>query len=171
MNFVKVRLKKSSQRIYGPLQLIVLTTEVSSYMGGQGSMQCDEGPPAAFNQKSNVQTRTCIHWYQNSGTQAPLLGQLVRNCELQRGDKVLVQIEGGCPGFPLKRSLREIVHVTSTNATLHNPAGDGSFTYIALDLGELDSGHYDLDVSLDGHVDNITILDVNGDSYARLVSL
>jgi hypothetical protein len=50
---------------------------------------------------------------------------------------------------------------------LRNPNGDGSLTYVAVDLGELGGGQYNLQVSLIGQVDNLTVLDSDGDDYAR----
>jgi hypothetical protein len=83
---------------------------------------------------------------------------------------MLVRIEGGCPGFPLRKSRRDTVHLSSANATLRNPKGDSSLLYVFVDLGELQDGQYDLDVNLDGRVDNLTVLDSYGEVYAKLVS-
>jgi hypothetical protein len=82
---------------------------------------------------------------------------------------MLIHIEGGCPGFPLQKSRRDTIHLSSTNATLRNPQGDGSLTYVFVDLGELEDGHYDLDISVDGTVDNLTVIDSYGEIYAKLV--
>jgi hypothetical protein len=128
-----------------------------------------------FNQLSNVQSQTCIDWYQNSGTQAPIISGIVRNCDIKAGDKMLVHIEGGCSQFVYKRSQlpdrmlqrRQTIQVSSSNATLRNPNGDGSLTYVAVDLGELANGHYDVQITLDGQVTNVTVLDSDGEEYAR----
>ncbi|KIN03422.1 hypothetical protein OIDMADRAFT_51385 [Oidiodendron maius Zn] len=145
--------------------------------------QCDEYPPAQFNQLGNVQSALCIEWYQNSGTQAPLLSNLVNICKLQKGQKVLYRVAGGCPSIQVKREeddnvkqsppLRpradsSTITLSGTNATLRNPNGDGSLTYIAVDLGALQDGHYNLGVSLGGSVDNVTVLDSDGNTYANV---
>ncbi|RTE68450.1 hypothetical protein BHE90_017172 [Fusarium euwallaceae] len=161
---------------------------------GKNSYQCDEYPPAAFNQATNVQTRLCIEQYQNSGTQAPILSALVRECKLKPGDKVLYRVEGGCPGNIVKRDETQeappadltdtaavaarallpragtAIQLSGNNATLRDPRGDGSLTYVAIDLGTLQDGHYDLKVNLNGAVSNITVLDSDGETYANVDS-
>ncbi|KAH7471359.1 hypothetical protein FOMA001_g13749 [Fusarium oxysporum f. sp. matthiolae] len=161
---------------------------------GKNSYQCDEYPPAAFNQATNVQTRLCIERYQNSGTQAPILSALVRECKLKPGDKVLYRVEGGCPGNIVKRDETQeappadltdtaavaarallpragtAIQLSGNNATLRDPRGDGSLTYVAIDLGTLQDGHYDLKVNLNGAVSNITVLDSDGETYANVDS-
>jgi hypothetical protein len=131
----------------------------------------------------------CIERYQNSGTQGPLLKDLVNNCNLKKGQKVLFRVEGGCPSLSSKRddhnpnkhlmkSAKEsrilhpredssTIHISSSNATLRNPNGDKSLTYVAVDLGALDDGHYNLEVNLNGNVDNVTVLDSDGNTYAK----
>ncbi|KAK9443847.1 uncharacterized protein VB005_02372 [Metarhizium brunneum] len=157
---------------------------------GRGSYECDEYPPglaAAFNQKINVQTRLCIDAYQNSGTQAPILSKLVQYCPIKKGDKTLFRVEGGCGSASVKRDFNpklghqpttpplgvlqrrqedSTFHFFSANATLRDPYGDGSLTYVAINLGALDDGRYHLEITLDGQVDNLTVLDIDGTNYA-----
>ena len=119
----------------------------------------------------------CINWYQNSGTQGPLLGSVVTNCDMQAGDKLLIKIEGGCSQFApplskIKRTdaglrKRQDISISNSNTTLRNPHGDGSLTYVAVDLGDLGPGTYNLQVSLSGQVDNLTVLDSDGETYAK----
>ncbi|KAH8805790.1 hypothetical protein F5884DRAFT_458996 [Xylogone sp. PMI_703] len=145
--------------------------------------QCDEYPPAQFNQVGNVQSALCIERYQNSGTQGPLLSNLIRICGLKKGQKVLYRVAGGCPSSQVKREednnvkqspalhLRadsSTITLSGTNTTLRNPNGDGSLSYIAVDLGALQDGHYNLGVSLGGTVDNVTVLDSDGNTYANV---
>ncbi|KAI9369635.1 hypothetical protein BJX61DRAFT_518755 [Aspergillus egyptiacus] len=147
--------------------------------------QCDEYPPAQYNQEGNAQTALCIERYQNSGTQGPILRAITRVCKPSKGDKLLIRVEGGCPDYFIKRDdeVAELppvlmprqeetntLTISSANATLRDPLGDGSLTYVAVDLGELPDGHYDLDVALDGPVTNVTVLEADGDTYARVDS-
>jgi hypothetical protein len=141
-----------------------------------------------FNQQANVQTRLCIERHQNSGTQGPILSDLVKACNLKRGDKVLFRVEGGCPNVPVikrdtgatigmadqpaarvlqARQETTTISLSDNNATLRNPNGDDSLTYVAIDLGVLQDGHYDLEINLDGSVTNVTVLDADGDDYAK----
>ena len=128
-----------------------------------------------MNQDNVAQSTLCIPWYQNSGTQAPIISALVRNCKITQGSKVLVHIEGGCGAFTKKRTVhdgrslqrRQGLQISGTNSSLLNPYGDGSLTYVATDLGVLQGGHYDLQVNLGGQIDNVTVLDNDGDVYAR----
>lgn len=139
---------------------------------------------AQYNQQGNAQTALCIEHYQNSGTQAPMLGGITRNCKPSKSDKLLIRVEGGCPDHFIKRDDDEAVDahishlmprqegtnkltISSANATLRDPMGDGSLTYVAVDLGELQDGHYDLNVALDGPVTNVTVLEADGETYAR----
>jgi hypothetical protein len=120
----------------------------------------------------------CIDRYQNPGTQGPMLSAIVQNCDLQAGDKMMVHIEGGCGQFATavnnnnKRKdgalrKRQAIQISNSNATLRNQNADGSLTYVAVDLGQLGGGQYNLQVSLGGLIDNLTVLDSNGDNYAR----
>lgn len=96
---------------------------------------------------------------------------------------MLYRVAGGCPSIQVKREeddnvkqsppLRpradsSTITLSGTNATLRNPNGDGSLTYIAVDLGALQDGHYNLGVSLGGSVDNVTVLDSDGNTYANV---
>jgi hypothetical protein len=66
-----------------------------------------------------------------------------------------------------QRADSSTITLSGTNTTLRNPNGDGSLTYIAVDLGALQDGHYNLGVSLGGSVDNVTVLDSDGNTYAK----
>ncbi|KAL2803133.1 hypothetical protein BJX63DRAFT_437240 [Aspergillus granulosus] len=124
---------------------------------------------AQYNQEGNAQTALCIERYQNSGTQGPILGAITRNCKPNKGDKLLIRVEGGCPDYFIKRD-DEAADILHTNATLRDPMGDGLLTYVAVDLGELQDGHYNLDVALDGRVTNLTVLEGDGETYVRVDS-
>ncbi|KAL2867735.1 uncharacterized protein BJX67DRAFT_352169 [Aspergillus lucknowensis] len=153
---------------------------------GPNSYQCDEYPPASWNQAENAQTALCIERYQNSGTQGPILQKITKYCKPNEGDKMLIRVEGGCGGarakredepeyfpFPALMPRQEdstSLTISSSNATLRDPMGDGSLTYVAVDLGELDDGHYDLEVNLDGPVTNVTVLEADGETYAQVDS-
>jgi hypothetical protein len=100
-------------------------------------------------------------------------------------------VEGGCPGNIVKRDETQeappadltdtaavaarallpragtAIQLSGNNATLRDPRGDGSLTYVAIDLGTLQDGHYDLKVNLNGAVSNITVLDSDGETYAK----
>jgi hypothetical protein len=144
-------------------------------------MECDEYPPAVLNDGTYGQTRMCIEGYQNSGTQGPMLSRLVSQCGLAKDDQVKVRIEGGCKGFNFSKKKREDhlqefqrreeIVMSGSNATLRDPMGDGSLTYVALTMEELDDGHYDMTVSFDGAVHNVTVMDKYGEVYAVLVPL
>ena len=108
-----------------------------------------------------------------------MLGSLVTKCGLVKDDKIKVRIEGGCKGFNFQKrdELGELDHaylqtrdttlsLTSSNATLRNPMGDGSMTYVALTTDELDNGHYDFTVDFDGPIHNVTVMNKYGDVYA-----
>jgi hypothetical protein len=141
-------------------------------------MECDEYPPAVLNQ--GPQTRVCIPAYQNSGTQGPMLGSLRNRCDLQKGDKVKVKIDGGCKGFKFEKREAEgtldhaflhrradaTVSLTGSNATLRNPMGDGSLLYISLETDELADGHYDFSVAYAGTIQNVTVMNAYGEEYA-----
>jgi hypothetical protein len=107
-----------------------------------------------------------------------MLGNIVTNCDLQPGDKLLIHIEGGCSQFapPINSNKaeservlrkRQDISISNSNTTLRNPNADRSLTYVAVDLGDLGPGTYNLQVSLGGQVDNLTVLDSDGESYAR----
>jgi hypothetical protein len=94
---------------------------------------------------------------------------------MNAGDKMLVHVVGGCGQFVPKRDLyhmhtyqrRTAIQISGSNATLSDPNGDGSVTYITSSLGELQDGHYDIQTDFDGQVDNVTILDNDGVVYAK----
>lgn len=136
-----------------------------------------------LNQKGNVQTKMCIPQYQNSGTQGPLMSRIVHHCGMKKNNRVLVRLEGGCSRFAKRAEpdgaesggtgtlqRRETIQISTANATLRDPYGDGSLTYVAVDLGELEDGHYDLRLDVGGRVDNVTVLDSGGDAYAVYAS-
>lgn len=94
---------------------------------------------------------------------------------------MLYQVEGGCPSTIVKRQEDPVnispalysradsttITLSGANATLRNPNGDGSLTYVTIDLGTLEDGKYDIRVNIDKAVDNITVLDSDGNKYAR----
>jgi hypothetical protein len=95
---------------------------------------------------------------------------------MSAGDKLLIKIEGGCSQFaPTANTVqtkgvlhkRQTISVSDSNTTLRNPFADGSLTYVAVNLGDLGPGTYNLQVSLGGQVDNLTVLDSDGETYAK----
>ena len=103
------------------------------------------------------------------------MSNLIRQCDLKKDDKVLVKIEGGCKGITKRDGLvedenllkRDTLQLSNYNTTLRDPNGDGTLTYIWTDLGELANGHYDLKIDVQGQIDNLTIIDSEGEVYAR----
>jgi hypothetical protein len=106
---------------------------------------------------------------------------LVQYCNVQKGEKVLYRVDGGCPSTIIKREENQvhespalysradstIITISGANATLRDPNGDGSLTYVTIDLGTLQDGKYDMSVNLDKTVDNVTVLDSDGNDYAK----
>ena len=99
---------------------------------------------------------------------------------------MLVRIEGGCSGAratpPTPRSEDVVLNpksestifkrdsswqLFSSNATIRDPYGDGSLRYIAIHLGELDDGHYDIRLNIAGQIQNISVVNVDGDVLAK----
>ncbi|KAJ7334023.1 hypothetical protein DFH08DRAFT_879944 [Mycena albidolilacea] len=184
--------------------------DVSKASGlGGGSFQCDEYPPAVLNPVGGAQTRWCVPRYQNSGTQGPMMSNVVLRCDLKAKDKVLVRIVGGCSKYNFPRNFEEeystfgdlfkpvpispvptptlpvlkntgmhtprrraTIQLDASNATLRNPNGDSSLTYVAVEIDELADGHYDFEVSFAGGaaIDNVTVLNKYGDQYANVVA-
>lgn len=143
---------------------------------------------AAFNQKSNAQTRLCIRSEQNSGTQAPILSDLVRNCKLKKGDKVLFRVDGGCPPPRIKRNEDQVmghiiqglsepalrsrqegttIELSDFNYTVLQPFGDNSLSFIGMPLGDLPDGKYNLNINAGKSVSNVTVMDADGETYAK----
>jgi hypothetical protein len=135
---------------------------------------------ATLNPKGGQQTRVCIPQYQNSGTQGPMWGKIIKNCGIKANDKVLIRMKGGCkqynlpPGNIGKRDVpyflrrsNNVIDLASSNGTLRNPYGDGSLLYVAAEIEELKDGHYDFQVKFDGTIDSAEILNMYGDVYAR----
>lgn len=128
-------------------------------------------------------SRKCIHWYQNSGTQSHMIRIFASRtrCNLQDGDKFVVRIEGGCKylgleNLGLKTRQADASSGSTTdfflsgfNATLTDPASFGSNTskYIAVQMGELISGKYTVNVDLSERISELYITDGEGMEYAR----
>ncbi|KAF7288984.1 hypothetical protein MIND_01415100 [Mycena indigotica] len=72
----------------------------------------------------------------------------------------------------LERRKSTTVKLDASNATLRNPYGDSSLTYVAVEIDELADGDYTFEVSLSGgsSIDNVTILNKYGETYANLDS-
>ncbi|KAJ6589942.1 hypothetical protein DFH09DRAFT_1074433 [Mycena vulgaris] len=66
---------------------------------------------------------------------------------------------------------RATVQLDASNATLRNPNGDSSLTYVAVEIDELADGHYSFQVSFAGGttIDNVTVMNKYGDEYATVV--
>jgi hypothetical protein len=163
--------------------------------------------PASLNAVNGAQTRWCVPWYQNRGTQGPMLSNVIRRCGLKAKDKILVKIIGGCSKYEFTRNFEEeyfiaddlftpvpnflvpthpvwnntgvhtprrraTVQLDASNATLRNPNGDSTLTYVAVGIDELADGHYDFAVSFAGAatIDNVTILNKYGEEYAKFVA-
>ena len=126
-------------------------------------------------------TRVCVPVKQNSKTQGKMISRLIASCGLQRGDKFAIRIEGGCKDVPApvdwilepptKRTIelteRETVtepsNIGDADSTLNDPLGDGSLTFVALGLDELKQGRYEMSVSFNGSVEELSIVDYTGE--------
>ncbi|KAK4245733.1 hypothetical protein C7999DRAFT_33875 [Corynascus novoguineensis] len=58
-----------------------------------------------FIEGGGLATRMCIPKEQNSQTQGTILSDIVRLCNLKKGDKVLVHLVGGCRGINFRARL------------------------------------------------------------------
>ena len=138
-------------------------------------VECDEYPPASFEEGGGFSTRVCVPWYQNSGTQGPMLSRILDVCGLKSGEQVRIRIKGGCknlvrrqePSSAEESSAPTTMDLSEANSTLRDPYGDGSLTYIALPLGELADGRYDVNVKFAGNVEKIAVVNDAGDEYSR----
>ncbi|KAK4147305.1 uncharacterized protein C8A04DRAFT_24548 [Dichotomopilus funicola] len=163
---------------------------------GSVGLECDEYPPAMFLEGGSLATRVCVPRKQNSGFQGPLLGNLVKKCDLKKGEKVLVRLKGGCKQFsftprrdlhdedfildsdegthelsgPVQaRDVTEGPNFGDSSSELLDPYQDGSLTYVAVPLGELADGHYDMEAKFLGKtVVRAEVLNLYGDSYAAI---
>ncbi|KAF7374021.1 hypothetical protein MSAN_00282600 [Mycena sanguinolenta] len=65
---------------------------------------------------------------------------------------------------------RATIQLDASNATLRNPNGDSSLTYVAVEIDELADGHYSFEVSFAGGttIDNVTVMNKYGDEYATV---
>lgn len=146
-------------------------------------------------------TRVCVPAQQNSRFQGPLLSNLVRKCDLKKGEKVLVRLKGGCRQFSFtpRRDLDNADFILDTKeipdseeegshalsgpvqardvpegptfdgstSELLDPYEDGSLTYVAIPLGELADGHYELEAKIPGKtVTRAEVVNLYGDAYA-----
>lgn len=117
---------------------------------------------------------------------------MITRCGIKRGDKFLIRIEGGCNSISEPRTYaadeslvdgakiadtkkRDVatvpVAISGSDATLWDPAGDRSFTFVAVDLDYLQMGDYDLEVSFKGTAERIAVIDNGGAEYALYVIL
>lgn len=111
-----------------------------------------------------------------------MVGSFYKDCGLKRGDDYMVRIEGGCTNVripkdwayykkvpkpkkkPSKRQVQiGISTINGTESELTDPFGDGSFTYIALSLGELEQGRYNITVIFNGTASEVSVLDDGGE--------
>jgi hypothetical protein len=102
-------------------------------------------------------------------------------CNLQDGDKFIIRIEGGCGDLGLKErqasettsaagSTASTIHLAGSNDTLRNPssfADSNTPNYIALQLGELTQGRYDVKVDLSEEITELYVVDGEGVEIAR----
>jgi len=135
-------------------------------------LECDEYPPASFYEGGAFSTRVCVPWYQNSGTQGPMLSRIQAVCGLKRGEQLKVRIKGGCKSYNVRRQAGQSrdatqIDLTGANSTLRDPYGDGSLTYVGLSLGELPFGKYDIAFATDSQIDSAVVVNSAGDEYAR----
>lgn len=134
-------------------------------------LECDEYPPASFYEGGGFSSRVCVPWYQNSGTQGPMLSRILAVCGLQKGQQLKVRIKGGCKNNNVRRqqsgSSNTQLDLSGKNDTLRDPYGDGSVTYVAVGLGELSLGRYEVAFSTDTDIDSAVVLNSAGDEYAR----
>ncbi|EED16024.1 hypothetical protein TSTA_011330 [Talaromyces stipitatus ATCC 10500] len=121
-----------------------------------------------FIEGSGVATKVCVPAEQNSKLQGPLLRKTKRLCNLKKGDEVLIRLVGRRSqyNFPARRETRDDITISDANATLIDPIGDKSLTYIGIPLGELDGGHYEIEAKLSDSVVQAEVLKQYGDSYA-----
>ncbi|PLB33859.1 uncharacterized protein BDW47DRAFT_134714 [Aspergillus candidus] len=137
------------------------------------AMECDEYPPAMSLEGGGLATRMCVPAKQNSRTQGPQFRLFVKTCGLKRGDKFLVRLKGGCNRFNFPARREDATHtigIADEDATFRDPNDDGSLTYVAVGLGDLEVGHYEIDAEFNGTVREAVILNQYGDEYASLDS-
>ncbi|PLN79982.1 hypothetical protein BDW42DRAFT_201424 [Aspergillus taichungensis] len=137
------------------------------------AMECDEYPPAMSLEGGGLATRMCVPAKQNSRTQGPQFRLFVTTCGLKRGDKFLLRLKGGCSrfNFPARRDdATQTVGIADEDVTFRDPNDDGSLTYVAVGLGDLKVGHYEIDAKFNGSVREAVVLNQYGDEYASLDS-
>ncbi|KAH6618315.1 hypothetical protein B0J18DRAFT_275982 [Chaetomium sp. MPI-SDFR-AT-0129] len=168
---------------------------------GSVGLECDEYPPAMFTEGGGLATKVCVPKEQNSKFQGPQLSDLVRECDLKKGEKVLIRLKGGCKQFsftprqarrdsedtdfildseetgdshelsgPVQaRDVPEGPNFGDSTSELLDPYQDGSLTYVAIPLGELADGHYELDAKIPGKsVVRAEVVNLYGDSYVAV---
>lgn len=146
-------------------------------------------PHEASNLESdNGVTTLCIPNKENSA-QGQLWSQTINKCGLVDGDKFLLRVVGGCERYinspapcpgevtwllanppPHKREEPgpdNTLVISDFSNELVDLYGDGTFLYVAADIGELYSGTYHLKVQIDGLVKRLVVLDNSGIGYAR----
>jgi ATP phosphoribosyltransferase regulatory subunit HisZ len=111
-----------------------------------------------------------------------MLSRLLSVCGSKAGDKVKVRIKGGCSHITGREKSFDLgkietrstdsstISFDASNDTLRDPYGDGSLQYIALPLGNLQNGHYDLKVTFDGAIDSLAVITASGTEYAKYVA-
>jgi len=147
-------------------------------------------------ESDNGVTTLCIPNKENSA-QGQLWSQTINKCGLIHGDKFLLRVVGGCeryitsaapwpgeatwvlarppppppPTSPRKRAGEPgpgtTLSISDFSNELIDLCGDGTFLYVAADIGELYFGTYHLKVQIDGVVKRLVVLDNQGTAYAR----
>ncbi|KAF1977883.1 hypothetical protein BU23DRAFT_452038, partial [Bimuria novae-zelandiae CBS 107.79] len=131
-------------------------------------------------------TRICVPEEQNSKFQGKELNSLRSRCNLQRGDKFVIRIDGGCKDVPApvdwyldppeKRQLdfstraiaTEKVDINGTDPSWKDLQGNGTDTFLALGLDQLLQGRYEVSVMFDGTVTRLSVADNSGEEYAAV---
>lgn len=153
---------------------------------------CDEYPPASAMEGGGMASLACIPEAQNTNGGVDL-GRFLSKCKVNRNNPYLLRIQGGC-GHVLKRNSldlaghlylhsnltddfsapslrRDIVNTTinvsgKSSALIESMTLEDPSSYVAIELGELSVGVYNLTVSFDATPEDVVIVDNSGEMYA-----
>ena len=124
--------------------------------------------------------RVCIPSFQNEGAQGELFRDFVRKCDPPKDGKFMIRMKGGC-NVRAKRVDKDSLQDTNSNTDILLPRQDSSpssfsassntlhqfsnLSYVYVALEELRNGHYSIDLSLQGDVQRVMVLDSDGEEY------